>query len=160
MTVVEQHLEAVAGQQVLAFDRLIGIGIGTQVDRRADIARLAQLLFEQGHGIGLGDQLGFKIQPRRQIPVSVAGPGVTINAAMFTATVGIERAVKRQVRRLVAGDDAFCGFAAHLGRPARRHLLKPAVIAGDNALRRKTVMRITGGTATARRQRNGHGLTP
>ncbi|MNT71778.1 hypothetical protein D3C72_2103030 [compost metagenome] len=68
---------------MFALDGLVGVGVGTQVDRRAAVAGLRELLFEQGHGIGLGDQPGLEIQPRRHVPVRMAGPRIAIDATVF-----------------------------------------------------------------------------
>jgi hypothetical protein len=52
------------GDLVLTLDRLVWVGVGAQVDRRTHIARLRQLLFQHVGRVALGDQPGFKIQPR------------------------------------------------------------------------------------------------
>ncbi|MNR48835.1 hypothetical protein D3C85_1681220 [compost metagenome] len=64
MAVTQQHFECLAGDSVFAFDRLIRVSVGAQVDRRALIAALGQLFFQHIGGVGLGDQFGFEIQPR------------------------------------------------------------------------------------------------
>ncbi|MNE65772.1 hypothetical protein D3C80_1612790 [compost metagenome] len=90
MPIAQQHFEGLPGDLVLALDRLIGVGVGAQIDRRALIAAFGQLLLQHIDSVGLGDQFGFEIQPRRHVPVSVARPRVTINAAVFATAIGVD----------------------------------------------------------------------
>ena len=62
----------------LALDRLIGIGVGAQPDRRRHVALSAQFRFEQLAGLGFGEQLGLEIGARRQAEKIVTGPGIAI----------------------------------------------------------------------------------
>src|SRR5690606_19366588 len=128
----------------------IGIGVHAQGNRLWHVARLAQLLLQTLGQVGLGDQTRLEIDARGQIPVGVARPGETVDAAMFAAPVGIYRAIEAHVRRLITGDDGFRRLAAHLGGARRRHLLLPAVVKGLAMGRREAVVRIDGGAATAR----------
>ncbi|MNR35912.1 hypothetical protein D3C85_1537880 [compost metagenome] len=109
---------------------MIGIGVGTQVDRCALITAFAQLFFQHIGGVGLGDQPGFEIQPRRHVPIGVTGPCIAVDTAMLATAIGIDRAIKGQVRRVVAGDDGFRRFDTHLGALGDGHFLIPAVILG------------------------------
>ncbi|MNH10110.1 hypothetical protein D3C79_695780 [compost metagenome] len=67
----QEYLQQTTSQQVITLDGLVGVGIGAQVDGRADVTRLAQLLFEYFGRVGLGDQLGFEIQPWGKVPIRV-----------------------------------------------------------------------------------------
>ena len=160
VSIAQQHLQGAPGQLLFALNGLVGIGIGPQVDRCAAIAGLGQLLFQQGRGVALGDQLGFEIQPRGQVPIGVAGPRVAIDATVLATAIGVDGAVEGQVRRTVAGDDRLGRFKAHLGALGQRHFLVPAIILGHRTIGRKTVVRIARGTATTGRQGVEHGSTP
>ncbi|MNJ44763.1 hypothetical protein D3C77_398290 [compost metagenome] len=145
MTIAQQYFEQASGQLLLAFDGLVRIGVGTQVDRRADITWLAQLLLQHLGGVGLGDQPGFEVQPGGQVPIGMTGARITVNAAVLTTAIGIDRAVEGQVGRVVAGNDALGGFASHLGTLGQRHLLVPAVILGHRMMRGEAVVGVVGG---------------
>ncbi|MNE14799.1 hypothetical protein D3C80_1076900 [compost metagenome] len=151
MAITQQHFQQSASQLLLAFDGLVGVGVGAQVDRRAHIARLAQLLFEHGGGVGLGNQLGFEVQPRRQVPIGMAGPRIAVDAAMLAAAIRVDRTIKRQVGRVVAGDDALGGFDAYFGALGQGHFLVPTVILGHRAIRGEAVMGIARGATTPHR---------
>ncbi len=100
-----QHLDAAARDPPIALDRLIGIGVGPERDRPADIAALRQLLAQQHRRVGLGEQLALEIEPRRQIVIGVGRPREAIDAAMLAPAIRVDRAVEADVGRLVAGDD-------------------------------------------------------
>ncbi|MDO9148201.1 MAG: ABC transporter ATP-binding protein, partial [Hydrogenophaga sp.] len=59
---------------------------------------------QHGGDVALGDDLRFKIQPRREVQVAVRGPGVAVNAAVFAAAVGVEAEGEADVGRVVSGD--------------------------------------------------------
>ncbi len=76
--------------------------------------------------------------------IAVRGPRVAVDAAMLTATVGIDRLLEGDVRAVVAGDDCARGLFVHLRaqsfeiseafpavveRPAQRRL-EPAGVVG------------------------------
>ncbi len=77
----------------------------------------------------------------------MAGPGVTVNAAVLTASIGVDRAIEGQVRGAVASDDGFRRFDAYLGALGQRGFLIPAVILGHRVPGREPVVRV-GGSAT------------
>ncbi|MNO97575.1 hypothetical protein D3C76_892890 [compost metagenome] len=160
MAETQQHLQNATGQALLALDRLVGIGVGAEVDRRADVARLAQFLFQHLDGIGLGDQPGLEVDARRQVPIRMAGPRITVDAAVLAAAIGIDRAVEGNVRRLVAGDDGPGDLHPHLGGPGRRDFVLPVVIHRHGAGRRIAVVRIAAGATAAWREGGGHGKSP
>ena len=60
-----QHFEYLAGQFVVALDRLIGVGIGAHRHDIAFIGFLSQFVFQQCGGIGLVEKPAFEIEPRR-----------------------------------------------------------------------------------------------
>lgn len=160
VTEAQQHLQHLAGQAAFAFQRLVGVGIGTQVDRRAAIAGLAQFLLQRAGDVALGDQPGLEIDPRREVPIGMAGPRIAVDAAMLATTVGIDRAIEREVRRLVAGDHRAGDLLAHLGELDRRHVLLPAIVEGLAVGRGEAVEGVAGGTATARGQGSAHEGNP
>ena len=79
---------------------------------------------------------------------------------MLAAAIGIDRTVKGQVRRTVAGDDRLGGFKAHFGALGQRHFLVPAVILGHRAVGGEAIVRIARGAATTRRQGAEHESAP
>ncbi len=89
MAVAQQDFQRLAGQALLALQRLVGIGVHAQRDGLRHVAGLAQLLLQAFGEIGLGDQPGFEVDARRQVPVGMAGSRKTVDATMFAATVGI-----------------------------------------------------------------------
>ncbi|MNI85150.1 hypothetical protein D3C73_1421190 [compost metagenome] len=49
-------------------------------------------------GIAFGNQPGLEIEPGRQVPISMAGPRITVDATVLAAPIGIDRAIEGQVR--------------------------------------------------------------
>ena len=64
-----EQLEALPGEAVVSFDRLVAVGVARQVDRAADILRMAKLLFQMLDQAAAGDQVeggvdhGIGVQP-------------------------------------------------------------------------------------------------
>src|SRR5215831_2370088 len=110
-----KKLEDLSRDLPFTFDGLVGIGVGTHRDRVADVTRRRQFLLEQRRRIGLGKQLGFEIQTRRKVEVSVRGTGIAIDATMLAALVGIDRLSERYVGRIVARDDRARRLDRHNG---------------------------------------------
>lgn len=81
MIAIVQHLQHVARDAQFAFDRLIGIGIAPQRDRLAAIAGPGQRLAQQIGSVGLGEQPGLEVQPRRQLQVRMRRARKAVNAA-------------------------------------------------------------------------------
>src|SRR3546814_11532009 len=75
--------------------------------------------------------------------------------AMLTASVRIDGAVEREIRRGVAGDDGLRRFDPHFGALGRRYFLIPAIIFDHRATRGEAVVRVGGGTTATGRTRNG-----
>lgn len=55
----------------------------------------------------LDEDAGLKFKPGRHSEIFMGGAGVTVTAAVQTATVGIEAVTKRDVRAVVFRDDGF-----------------------------------------------------
>ena len=61
-----QHFEDAAHDAIAPLDRLIGIGVGADGDGPHLIAGLGQLPLERLRGVGLGEQPGLEVEPRRK----------------------------------------------------------------------------------------------
>src|SRR5260221_14752706 len=74
----------------------------------------------------------------------------TVGAAVLAAAIGVDRAVKADVGRFVAGDDLPRPLLGDIG-PEGGKLLKalPAVVEGDLGVRLEAAARIGDGAATA-----------
>src|SRR3546814_18306368 len=80
--------------------------------------------------------------------------------AMLTASVRIDGAVEREIRRGVAGDDGLRRFDPHFGALGRRYFLIPAIIFDHRATRGEAVVRVGGGATATGRKRDGHWKAP
>ncbi|MNO95016.1 hypothetical protein D3C76_866490 [compost metagenome] len=69
---------------------------------------------------------------------------------MLAATVRVDRAVKGQVWRVVAGDDGFSRLDANFGALGQWHFLIPAVVLDHRMLGCEAIMGVGRGAATAR----------
>ena len=58
-----QRLDQRSGDAILTLDRLIGIGVGAEGDRRRPVSGCRQLALQKLSGAFLGEQLGFEIEP-------------------------------------------------------------------------------------------------
>ncbi len=101
MTRFETDFEQLAGDAVIALDRLVGIGIGPHRDRSRRVIRPGERFAQQVCRAGFGEQPGFEIEPRRQIVIGVRGAGEAIDTAVLAAVVGVDRAVEKDVGRLI-----------------------------------------------------------
>ena len=130
VVVVAQHLENLAGDALVALDRLIRIGVGAHGQHRALVAALAELLGQQLRRIGLVEQARFEIETRRQAEIGMGRPGEAVDAAMLAAAIGVERAVERHIGRSVARDHRAAGIRRQGGAQHGRRLVgaAPAVI--------------------------------
>jgi len=145
----QQDLQRLARQALLALQRLIGVGIHPQRDRLRHVARLGEFLCEALGEVGLGDQPRLEVDARRQVPIGMTGPREAVDAAVFAASIGIDRAIETHVRRLVAGQYTLGRLQAHFGGAGRRHVLFPAVIIRLAACRGETVVRVDRSAAAA-----------
>ena len=57
-----QDLEDLAGDAQLALERLVGVGVGAERDRRRPVAGLGQLGAQQPGGIGLDEDLRLEVE--------------------------------------------------------------------------------------------------
>ena len=126
-----QHLEDAPGDLEVAFDRLVGIGVGSKGDGTATVARIFQLLYKQGGGVALGEQAGFEIEPRRKPEPGMGGAGIAIDAAVLATAVGIDRTVEGDVG----------------GGIARDHGL--ALVGGDRGAKRGKILKLGASVAPA-----------
>ncbi len=124
-----EHLQDAPHDLVLALDRLIGVGIGADGDRARCIARRRELPLEQLRRVGLGEQLGFEIEPGREPEIGMRGPCEAVDAAVLAAAIGVDRAVERNIGRVIACNDRARLLDRDLGLE-RRQLLErlPAVV--------------------------------
>jgi hypothetical protein len=78
-----EHLDQLAGEPALALQRLVGVGVGADGDRRAAVGPGRQLCAEQRSGIGLGEQPGLEVEAGREVEVGVGRAGEAVAAATF-----------------------------------------------------------------------------
>lgn len=79
---------------------------------------------------------------------------------MLTPAIGIDRAIKRQVRRAVARDDGLGRFDTHFGALGRRHLLVPAAVLDHADGGRETIVQVGRRAPATGRQRCRHENAP
>ena len=121
----QHHFQYLPGDPIVLLDRLIGIGVGPDGKAGRSVIGLGKGLAKQLGGIGLGEQLAFEIEPRRQVVIGMGGPRIAIDAAMLAAAIGVDRAVEGQVGRLVVTDDRFGKFDHDLGPQLRGRIVDP-----------------------------------
>src|SRR5690606_30965655 len=112
------------------------------------------LLAQQRGRIRLAVEPGLEVESRRQAEIRVRGPRVAVDATVLAAAIRIDRAVERNIGRVVAGDDGARGVDVH-GRAQRRHLLlrsAPAVVLGLVAVGLEAPGSVAGRAATLARQ--------
>jgi hypothetical protein len=132
MAVALEHLQDAPHDLMLPLDRLVGIGVGADGDGARLVALGRELALEQLRRLGLGEQLGFEVEARREAEIGVGGAGEAIDAAVLAAAIGIYRPIEGNVGRLVAGDDLAGGIDGDRGLERRQFLeALPAVIEGD-----------------------------
>ena len=155
---VEVHRRAFRRQGLeAAWDRVIalvvqpGVEFGDdfvadyQPDHAGDLSRfiMTQAMIYEAHStdyqpraaleqlvrVRLGEQLRFEIEAGREPHVGVGRAREAVDAAVLAATIGIDRAVERNVGRVVAGDDTAGGVDRD-GGLERRQVLEalPAVV--------------------------------
>ena len=124
-----QRFDQRSGDAILPLDRLIGVGVGAESDRRRPVFGRGKLARQELGGAFLGEQLGFEIEPGREPHIRVGRPGVAVEAAVLAAPIGIDRAIESNVGRLVARDDGLGLFPRHLGGERfDRFIARPAVV--------------------------------
>ena len=124
-----QHFENTAHDLVVALDRLIRIGIGADRDHARLVILRGKLLFQKLWRIGLGQQLRFEIEPRRQAEIGMGRPREAVHAAMLATPIRIDGAVEADIGRFVARDH-LAGCIERYRGLERRKLFKtlPAVV--------------------------------
>ena len=110
-----QHFEDAPHDAVAPLDRLIGIGVGADGDGTHRIAGIGQLAGQSFGSVGLGEQLGLEVEPRRQAEKGMGRPGEAVDAAMLAAPIGVDRTVEADIGGFVAGDDAPRRHLLHFG---------------------------------------------
>ena len=125
-----QHLENAAHHLILAFDRLIRVGVGADRDGARLIIGRRQFLFQKRRRVGLHEQLGLEVEPRRQPQEGMRRPREAIDAAVLAAAIGlIERSNEMS-------GDSFRLMILRVSRPIP--LSKTAAILRGSASRRRT----------------------
>ena len=114
-----QHPKTGAHDPLIPLHRLIGVGIGAKGDRCHVIALAPQGLIQNRRRIGPPNQPGFEIKPRRQAEPRMRGPSKTIDTAMFTAPIRINRTIKRHIRRGIARQNRACRLKPQFGAKRR-----------------------------------------
>jgi len=94
----QHHFENRTRDAVLAFNRLVRIGAGANIDDLRAIPAPRQLLLEQLRRIDLVEELGLEIQAGGQIQVGVRRARVAVDAAVFAAALGVDGLIERNVR--------------------------------------------------------------
>ncbi len=154
MVVFGEHLEDRAGDLQPPLDGLVGVRVGAHGDGARHVARARELAGEQLRGVRLGEQPGLEVEPGREAEPGVGRAGEAVHAAMLAAAIGVDRAIERNIGRVVPRDDAprpverhrrveagRGGFRAVLGvpavvRPAGPQTLEAAAAVGHGAASR------------------------
>src|SRR5689334_14583110 len=105
MTCLDQQFDNRARDSPAFLDRLIRVGIGAHRDWAAFVPGAGQSRMEQLRRLGFHEQTGLEIHAGRQVVIGVGRPREAIDAAMLATSIGVDRAVKPDVRRAVAGQD-------------------------------------------------------
>ncbi len=130
-----QHFENAAHDLPFALDRLIGIGVGADRDHARLVILRRQFLLQKLRRIGLGEQSGFEIEPRRQAEKGMGRPREAVDAAMLAAAVRVDRTIEADIGRIVAGDDLARGIDRDRGLERRQFIeALPAVVERDARL--------------------------
>lgn len=81
MATFGQHLDYLPRDSIASLDWLVGIGVGTEIDRAHAISGFGQFCSQQFSGIGFRKKFSLEIQARRQIQVRVRRSRKTIDAS-------------------------------------------------------------------------------
>ena len=126
---LRQHLQTGAHDAMLLLDRLVGVRVRPDGNRRDPVGLRRQLPPQNLRRLGSRHQFGLEIQPRREPQIGMGRPREAIDAAMLAAPVRVDRPVERQIGRAVVGDQPPRPLLAHPGAQHRQLLLpRPAVI--------------------------------
>ncbi len=140
MIELRQNFQNAPRDSKVPLRRLIRVCIGAEGHNVGNILRIVEFRAQSHRCIRFVKQLGFKIEPGRKAVVGVCRAGKAVDAAMFAAAIGIDRAVERHVGRGIAGDDGAGGIGGHRRDDLCGHffLHQPAVIDGDAVIRLET----------------------
>ena len=105
-----KNLDHRARDAELALHRLVGIGRRADVDRARPVRTRRELLAQPLRGVDLGDDLGFEVEAGRQAEVAVRRSREAVDAAVLAASIGVDRQVEAEVRRVVLGEDRLDAF--------------------------------------------------
>jgi hypothetical protein len=105
MAALGEQLEHAARDAIALLDRLVGIGVGAERDRLADVARLREFGAQQLDRVGLREQPGLEVEARGEFEVAVRRPREAVRAAVLAAAIGIERLGEGDVGGVVAAQD-------------------------------------------------------
>ena len=106
-----QHPETAPGQLKLALNRLVGVGDAAEKDRLGLPGRRGQGFVQQVGRVLFDHKLRFKVQAGRESEPLVGRTGVTIDAAVLTAAVGVEADPKADIGAGVVAEDGPRGVA-------------------------------------------------
>ena len=130
-----QHFQDAAHDFSFALDRLVRVGIGSDRDHSRFVILRSEFFFQKLRRIGFGEQFRFEIETRREAEIGVGRPRKTVDAAVLTSPIGIDRAVETDIRGIIAGDDLARGIERD-GGLERRQLLEalPTIVEGNASL--------------------------
>ena len=143
-----------AGDPEPPFGRLVRVGIAAERDRTAFISFLAQFRRKQRRRARLVKDAGLEIETGRQAKIRMARTGIAVDAAVLAAAIRVDRAVKPDIRRVVAGDDRARRIDGELGFEPRRLVvlgMLPAVVEGDPFLALEAACLVARGAASLAR---------
>ncbi|MPN18973.1 hypothetical protein SDC9_166339 [bioreactor metagenome] len=112
---IAHHLDHAARELEFALHGLVAVGGRADVDDGWTMRGARQLAAQHLGNIALGDDAGFKIQPRREIQIAVRGPRIAVHAAVLAAAIGVDRLCEIDVWRVIARQRAAGVFQHHLG---------------------------------------------
>src|SRR5690606_9083107 len=149
MTARLQNLQYIAHDAPTPFHRLVGVRIGTNCNGARLITFLGQLPFQQFCRVRLGEQLRFEIQSWRKAHEGMARTREAVDAAMLATTIGIDRAVERDIRRFISRYDGAGPLHLHFRLKWRKIFKRiPAVIEYVTGYRLEPSRRIDASRAT------------
>src|SRR5262249_12044654 len=137
------------------------VRIGPDRDRARHVSFGREFALQKLRSLRLGKQFRFEIEAGGQTQIGMGRAGEAVDAAMLAAAIWIDRAVKRDIGRIVVGDDPASAVDGD-GRLERRQLFRalPAVIERNPCQRLETARRVRVRTtaATARAVHGDFGI--
>src|ERR1700726_1503335 len=125
-----QNHEHAASYLQTPLEGLPTVCIDTERDSLALVIALAELAAEQFDRVVLVEKLRLKVETRRQPEIGVRGSREAVHATVTAASVGIDRLLEANVRRIVGRDHTFSAIGKHGLRQGSRDLLLliPAIV--------------------------------